>query len=101
MKGIIMADSKQQDASQDVATQEKLQLVKSRFGAVAASYVTSNVHSNGQDLNWIVEAAALTGTEHVLDVATGGGHAAYALAPYAADVVALDLTREMLQVAQK
>jgi ubiquinone/menaquinone biosynthesis C-methylase UbiE len=101
MKGIIMADSKQQGASQDVATQEKLQLVKSRFGAVAASYVTSNVHSNGQDLNWIVEAAALTGTEHVLDVATGGGHAAYALAPYAADVVALDLTREMLQVAQQ
>jgi ubiquinone/menaquinone biosynthesis C-methylase UbiE len=101
MKGIIMADSKQQDASQDVATQEKLQLIKSRFGAVAASYVTSNVHSNGQDLNWIVEAAALTGTEHVLDVATGGGHAAYVLAPYAADVVALDLTREMLQVAQQ
>jgi ubiquinone/menaquinone biosynthesis C-methylase UbiE len=101
MKGIIMSDSQQQDASQDVATQAKLQLIKSRFGAVAASYVTSNVHANGQDLSWIVEAAALTGTERVLDIATGGGHVAFALAPHAAEVVALDLTREMLEVAEQ
>jgi ubiquinone/menaquinone biosynthesis C-methylase UbiE len=101
MKGKIMTDSKQQDASQDSATQAKLQQVQSRFGAVAAAYVTSNVHANGQDLNWIVDVAALTGTERVLDVATGGGHVAFTLAPHSSEVVALDLTHEMLQVAQQ
>jgi ubiquinone/menaquinone biosynthesis C-methylase UbiE len=68
---------------------------------VAADYVTSKVHASGQDLAWLVELAALTGTERVLDVATGGGHAAFALAPHAAQVVALDLTPPMLEVAQK
>src|SRR5262249_24319570 len=33
--------------------------------------------------------------------ATGGGHAAFALAPHVAEVLALDLTRPMLEVAQK
>lgn len=101
LKGIVMSDSKQQDAAQDVATREKLRLIKRNFGAVAAAYVTSKVHANGQDLAWIVEAAALNGSECVLDIATGGGHVAFALAPYAAEIVALDLTREMLQVAQQ
>jgi SAM-dependent methyltransferase len=49
----------------------------------------------------VVEVATLTGTERVLDVATGAGHTAFALAPYAAEVVALDITKEMLAVAQK
>jgi ubiquinone/menaquinone biosynthesis C-methylase UbiE len=101
MKGTIMFDSKQQGDFSDSATQEKLQQVQSRFGAVAASYVTSKVHANGQDLGWIVDVAALTGTERVLDVATGGGHVAFSLAPHSAEVVALDLTREMLQVAEQ
>lgn len=80
---------------------EQHRLVQHNFGAVAAAYVTSKVHAGGPDLDWLVEAAALTGTERVLDVATGGGHTAFALAPYAAEVVALDLTRPMLEVAQR
>ncbi len=94
-----MSNSKQQNTPLDA--QEKMQQVQSNFGAAAADYVTSKVHASGQDLTWLVEAAALTGTERVLDVATGGGHAAFALAPDAAEVVALDLTRPMLEVAQK
>lgn len=80
---------------------EKIQQVQSHFGAAAADYVTSKVHASGQDLEWVVEVAALNGTERVLDVATGAGHTAFALAPYAAEVVALDITQEMLAVAQK
>jgi ubiquinone/menaquinone biosynthesis C-methylase UbiE len=80
---------------------EKLQQVQNQFGAAAADYVTSKVHASGEDLNWVVEMAALSGTERVLDVATGAGHTAFALAPYAAEVVALDITQEMLTVAQK
>lgn len=96
-----MSEVNQQNTNQDAATHAKLQQIQSSFGAAAADYVTSKVHANGQDLPWLVEAAALTGTERVLDIATGGGHVAFALAPYAAEVVALDLTRPMLEVAQK
>lgn len=96
-----MPDTNQQNASRQAAEQEKLQQIQSRFGAAAADYVTSKVHASGQDLAWLVEAATLTGAERVLDVATGGGHTAFALAPRAAEVVALDLTRPMLEVAQK
>ncbi len=96
-----MSEINQQNMEHDLATHVKLQQVQSQFGAVAADYVTSKVHASGQDLAWLVAAAALTGTERVLDVATGGGHAAFALAPQASEVVALDLTRPMLEVAQK
>ena len=96
-----MSESEQQDISQEAVEQDTRRLVQKNFGAVAAAYVTSKVHASGADLDWLVEAAALSGTERVLDVATGGGHTAFALAPYAAEVVALDLTRPMLEVAQK
>ena len=45
---------------QDAATRAKLQQVQRNFGAAAADYVTSKVHATGQDLSWLVEAAALT-----------------------------------------
>lgn len=98
-----MSKSNFQDSplSATSAEQAKLQLVQSQFGAAAADYVTSKVHASGRDLAWLPEAASLTGVERVLDVATGGGHAAFALAPGAAEVVALDLTRPMLEVAHK
>lgn len=96
-----MSDINQFDTADESADAEKLRLVQKNFGAAAADYVTSKVHASGQDLVWLVENATLSGNERVLDVATGGGHTAFALAPYAAEVVALDLTRPMLEVAQK
>jgi ubiquinone/menaquinone biosynthesis C-methylase UbiE len=100
-KGIAMSDSEQQKSAQEAADRAKLQQIQRNFGVAAADYVTSKVHASGPDLVWLAETARLTGTEHVLDIATGGGHAAFALAATAADVVALDLTRPMLEVAQK
>ncbi len=96
-----MTDSHRQDASHDAAVQEKIRQVQNNFGAAAADYVTSKVHASGRDLAWVVETAALTGAERVLDVGTGAGHTAFALAPHAAEVVALDITHEMLAVAEK
>ncbi len=96
-----MPDITSQGTPSDATEQEKMRLMQNNFGAAAAKYVTSSVHARGPDLIWLVESAALMGTEHVLDVATGGGHTAFALAPYAAEVVALDLTRPMLEAAQK
>lgn len=57
------------------------------------------MHARGEDLQWIVEIAALTGSERVLDVATGTGHTAMALAPAARSVVGVDLTARMVESA--
>lgn len=81
--------------SQDVKTS-----VQQQFGAVAENYRTSAVHAQGEDLAWLVASAQLTGVERVLDAGCGAGHASAAVAPGAAEVVALDLTDAMLaQVA--
>lgn len=73
--------------------------VRQQFGASANAYVTSAVHASGPDLTAMVEAAALNGTEHVLDIGSGAGHASCALAPYAASVEGLDVTPEMVETA--
>jgi ubiquinone/menaquinone biosynthesis C-methylase UbiE len=73
--------------------------VQRQFGAVAAAYATSPIHSSGPDLAELVAAAALTGAERVLDLGCGAGHTALNIAPKAAEVVAVDVTQEMLDVA--
>ncbi|WP_121613097.1 class I SAM-dependent methyltransferase [Mesobacillus foraminis] len=75
--------------------------VRRQFGANAANYVTSPSHARGQDLEKVVEmiSIAAPGGE-LLDIATGGGHVANALAPFYQKVTALDLTPQMLKKAQ-
>jgi ubiquinone/menaquinone biosynthesis C-methylase UbiE len=75
--------------------------VKRQFGAAAAGYVTSTVHAKGGDLALLPGLAGLTGLEDVLDVATAAGHTAFAMAPHARQVVAVDLTPEMLVQARQ
>lgn len=75
--------------------------VQKQFGRSADSYVKSKGHSKGADLKKLVEMARATGREEVLDVATGGGHMANALAPLVRTVTAMDLTPEMLSAAEK
>lgn len=79
--------------------------VRQQFGAVAAAYANSSVHASGPDLAALVEEAALSGKERVLDMGCGAGHTALALAPKAAAVVAVDVTPEMValtaQLAQE
>lgn len=73
--------------------------IQEQFGAAANAYVTSAVHAAGPDLVAMVATAALTGVEHVLDIGSGAGHAACALAPRAASVTGIDVTPEMVAVA--
>jgi ubiquinone/menaquinone biosynthesis C-methylase UbiE len=75
--------------------------VQKQFSRSAELYVTSEKHSKGEDLKKLVEMAHATGSEDLLDVATGGGHTANALAPFVRKVTALDLTPEMLSAAEK
>jgi hypothetical protein len=69
-----MSETNQFDPTQQAQAGE--QLVQRRFGATAQAYARSAVHSQGPDLAWIAEAAALTGKELVVDVATGTGFTA-------------------------
>ncbi|MFF2014646.1 methyltransferase domain-containing protein [Paenibacillus sp. NPDC058177] len=74
--------------------------VQQQFGKNAEKYVTSVRHAKGEDLTLLVSAAQATKEMTVLDIATGGGHVANALAPLVKQVTALDLTQEMLNSAK-
>ncbi len=74
-------------------------LSRRQFGANAANYATSPVHSKGASLARMVELVAPEPTWHALDIATAAGHTAFAFAPHVATVVATDLTPEMVALA--
>lgn len=67
------------------------------FGERAQAYRESPSHGNADELARMVERLALRGGERALDVATGGGHTARALAAAGCEVVATDATRPMLR----
>jgi len=73
--------------------------VREQFGRHAELYATSAVHARGADLEVVVRFAEPETGDVALDVSTGAGHTAMALAPYVARVVATDVTPEMLAVA--
>jgi len=75
--------------------------VVARFSAAAERYAASGVHASGPDLARLVEGAALRGDERVLDVGTGAGHTALALAEGAREVVATDLSEAMLEQVRR
>jgi len=74
--------------------------VQAAFGPTAEGYVTSASHRAGPDLARLVEWAEPQPGDVALDVSTGGGHTALALAPHVARVVASDLTPRMLATAR-
>jgi len=71
------------------------------FGERAAMYVTSATHKDPEVLARVVALAAPAPGWRALDVATGTGHTAFALAPHVASVVGIDLTPEMLAEAER
>ena len=76
-------------------------LVKRQFGLNAERYVSSTDHSKGESLDRLIELADPKPDWRVLDIATGGGHTALAFAPRVREVVASDLTQEMLDAAER
>ena len=77
------------------------ELSKRRFGPAAERYVTSADHAHGESLDRLIQLVDPRPEWRALDIATGGGHTALALAPRVREVVASDLTREMLDAAER
>ena len=80
---------------------DRSQTIQRQFGAAAARYATSSYHQSRLDLENMLRAVTLTGSEHVLDVGTGTGHTALAFAPRVASVIGLDMTEAMLAQARE
>lgn len=74
-------------------------LVRRQFGASAGNYRRSASHARGRSLARLLELTTPRPRWRVLDVATGTGHTAAALAPHVDMVVAGDMTPEMLHQA--
>jgi ubiquinone/menaquinone biosynthesis C-methylase UbiE len=70
-----------------------------QFSRNAEKYVSSPLHASGSDLSYLISASEADTSMEVLDLATGGGHVANALAPLVGHVTAYDLTKEMLSAA--
>ncbi len=84
---------------------DKAPRVRAMFAAIAPSYDLNNrLHSFGRDQAWrraAVKAAAIRPADRVLDVACGTGDLTQALAKTdASEVVGLDFTRQMLDIAE-
>ncbi len=73
-------------------------LAAAQFGAQASAYLGSAVHAQGPDLAALAALAHGRRAARVLDLGCGGGHVGYAVAPQVAEVVAYDLSAEMLDV---
>lgn len=80
---------------------EARQRVQERFGTYAQNYVTSTVHSSGYTLDRLIELTDPRPGQRALDIATGGGHVALAMARRGASVIASDLTGPMLKAARQ
>jgi SAM-dependent methyltransferase len=75
-------------------------LTQKQFGAHAEGYVTSPTHRAGYSLERLIELLAPQPGQRALDLATGGGHTALALARAGTWTVAGDLTQPMLHAAR-
>ncbi|GAC1378992.1 MAG: class I SAM-dependent methyltransferase [Ktedonobacteraceae bacterium] len=81
-------------------TEQKTQ-VQSYFSRTAESYVASFSHKAGNDLQRLLELGEWNKQQQALDIATGGGHTARAVAPHVAQIMVSDLTPRMLEKARE
>jgi len=73
------------------------QAIQQTFGNVAENYRHSVVHANGADLQHMIGLIQAVEGGRVLDVGCGAGHVAINAAPFTSEVVAFDLTENMLE----
>jgi ubiquinone/menaquinone biosynthesis C-methylase UbiE len=80
---------------------DQKETVQTQFGANAENYARSAVFAHSESLTEMVNLVRPQQTWEVLDVATGGGHCAFAFAPLVQHVIATDITEPMLRAAER
>lgn len=75
--------------------------VRRQFGPNAEKYARAACFVGGDSLDALIRVAQPRSAWRVLDVGTGGGHCAMAVAPHVGSVVATDVTPEMLAAAER
>ena len=76
-------------------------LVGGQFGARAEAYLKSAVHSQSDDLEALCALAHGQSHARVLDLGCGGGHVTLNVAPHVREIIAYDLSPEMLAVVAR
>lgn len=77
------------------------QLAQVQFDRQATSYSMSSAHFGGGGLELIREYASFGHYDLVVDLATGVGFAAFAIAPYTKKIIATDISLRMLEQTKK
>ncbi|MCX8642168.1 MULTISPECIES: class I SAM-dependent methyltransferase [unclassified Gilliamella] len=72
--------------------------VKQQFGEQANAYLTSKVHAQGPDLEYLDKFLIPYSDAQLLDMGCGAGHVSFIAAKYVKQVTAYDLSDEMLSV---
>src|SRR5690606_17006055 len=80
---------------------EHRNFVARHYGPRAAAYVESSVHAAGEDLDHIAALVRGRSGARVLDLGCGGGHVSLRAAPHVAEVVACDVSDEMLDAVRR
>lgn len=80
---------------------DQARVVEAQFGPRAEAYLQSAVHAQGADLAAFASLLAESGDARLLDLGCGGGHMAFTAAPHVREVLAYDLSREMLTVVAR
>ncbi|MFB4250582.1 class I SAM-dependent methyltransferase [Pseudomonas idahonensis] len=74
------------------------QVVQKQFGEQASAYLSSAVHAQGAEFALLQAEVAGRGAARVLDLGCGAGHVSFHVAPLVKEVVAYDLSQQMLDV---
>lgn len=80
------------------STAQHTQVVQKQFGEQAAAYLSSAVHAQGSEFALLQAELAGQGGARVLDLGCGAGHVSFHVAPLVREVVAYDLSQQMLDV---
>ncbi|KXF75687.1 SAM-dependent methyltransferase [Paramesorhizobium deserti] len=73
-------------------------LVGGQFGSRAEAYLKSAIHAQSPDLDAMVALVRDRKDARVLDLGCGGGHVTFNVSPLVKEIVAYDLSPEMLDV---
>lgn len=76
-------------------------LVGGQFGSRAEAYLKSAVHAQSPDLDAMVGLIRERRDARVLDLGCGGGHVTFNVSPLVKEIVAYDLSPEMLNVVAR